>query len=253
LDEIGELSSELQAKLMEFLSTQEDSLGGLRRRIVCATTKDLRQEVDRGKFRKDLFYRLSVVTFDVPPLRRRLQDLATIADYFREQYGRSLATFTRPFSKRVLERMHHYEWPGNIRELEGFVCRYVIFGNGDRSSEGLQQKLSDADISALLVPGAQLLEQVRKHTMDEIERRMIIRALEQNGGSTKKAALSLGIAYRTLLNKMDRSGLPRNRNKSKLKNSRSVRPGLIDQGEHSETSLNGTAASDSAPGRPGEN
>jgi DNA-binding NtrC family response regulator len=129
LDEIGLLGSEPQVRLLHGLS-EVDGLGrGTRLRIVCSTTGDLRRTVRLGKFRKDLFYRLAVFTFDIPPLRSRLHDLSVIANYLLDYFSRRFGAPAQPFPGKLLERLHDYEWPGNIRELKRFVCRYVASGS----------------------------------------------------------------------------------------------------------------------------
>jgi DNA-binding NtrC family response regulator len=99
-----------------------------RARLITATTRNLRQEAIEGKFRPDLFYRLAVITLEVPPLRERREDLLPIANYLRLSYSAQFAKPDKPFPQKLIERMQHYEWPGNIRELEAFVCRHVTSG-----------------------------------------------------------------------------------------------------------------------------
>ena len=134
LDEVGELSSQGQMLLLNCLSASQETASSIQLkseskvRIISSTACNLRQEVNEKKFRRDLFYRLAVVTLEVPALRNRLDDLLIIADHLRQRYSEKFGFPDRPFLKKLIERMHHYEWPGNIRELENFVCRYVVLG-----------------------------------------------------------------------------------------------------------------------------
>lgn len=129
LDEIGKLAPELQVRLLHRLSEMDGLDQGARLRTICSTTGNLRRAVKLGEFRKDLFYRLAVFTFEIPPLRSRSCDLLVIANYLLEYYSRSSGVPAPPFPGTLIERMHGYEWPGNIRELKSFVCRYVVSGS----------------------------------------------------------------------------------------------------------------------------
>ncbi|HEY5174444.1 MAG TPA: sigma 54-interacting transcriptional regulator, partial [Terriglobales bacterium] len=215
LDEVGELSPQLQLKLLHLLHEGEpdESDGqptpGARPRIVCATTRNLRREANEGRFRQELFYRLAVVTLEVPALRNRLDDLLIIANYLRRYYSDRFGLPDGPFPKRLVERMHYYEWPGNIREFESFICRYLILGSDDRVLRGLGSNNDSAPAYGMIRPGDALLKEVTRRTLAEVERGMIVKALDLHQSNLKKAANTLGISYRTLINKMDQAGLPR--------------------------------------------
>jgi len=221
LDEVAELPSELQLKLLDFLYNTPprggDNQGDRRTkaRIICATTRNLRQEVNEGRFRRELFYRLAVITLEVPPLRHRLYDLLIIANYLRMHYSGKFGLPDKPFPDRLVERMHYYEWPGNIRELDSFVCRYVILGSEERMLRDLSSHNDSTAVYDMISPGNALLKQVTRRTLAELEREMIVKALDLHNGNLKKAAQSLGISYRTLMNKMDQAGLPRTRHSTK--------------------------------------
>jgi two-component system response regulator AtoC len=150
-----------------------------------------------------------VVTLEVPPLRNRLDDLLIIGNYLRCHYSDKFALPDKPFPKRLVERMHYYAWPGNIREFEGFICRYVILGSDDRVLRGLNSNNDGGPANGMLRPGDVLLKEVAKRTLAEVEREMIVKALDLHDSNLKKAANTLGISYRTLINKMDQAGLPR--------------------------------------------
>jgi two-component system response regulator AtoC len=215
LDEVGELSTQLQLKLMHSLHEGELNSGDCQAdpwtkpRIICATTRNLRQEANEGRFRHDLFYRLAVVTLEVPPLRNRLDDLLIIGNYLRRYYSDKFQLPDKPFPKRLVERMHYYAWPGNIREFESFICRYVILGSDDRVLRGLNSNNDGVPAYGMIRPGDVLLKEVAKRTLAEVEREMIVKALDVHDSNLKKAANMLGISYRTLINKMDQAGLPR--------------------------------------------
>ena len=139
LDQVSELAPRLQQQLARSLAeldecaTVEHHDDCEKMRIVSSTTGDLRRDVKRGRFRRDLFHRLVVVTIDVPPLRNHIVDLPPIADYLRLRQSAQLDVTDFPFSHDLLARMLTYRWPGNLRELENFVCRYVVLGGEDSS------------------------------------------------------------------------------------------------------------------------
>jgi DNA-binding NtrC family response regulator len=197
LDEVGELSPQLQLKLLHLLHEGEpdESDGqptpGARPRIVCATTRNRRREANEGRFRQELFYRLAVVTLEVPALRNRLDDLLIIANYLRRYYSDRFRLPDGPFPKRLVERMHYYEWPGNIREFESFICRYLILGSDDRVLRGLGSNNDSAPAYGMIRPGDALLKEVTRRTLAEVERGMIVKALDLHQSNLKKAANTL--------------------------------------------------------------
>ncbi len=193
LDEVGELVPGLQAKLLRVLETLEfHRLGATKPtkvdvRIVAATNRDLRG----GKFREDLFYRLSVVTLDCPPLRERPGDIKLLVDSFRGE---------RRFSDAALKLMEGYAWPGNVRELKNVCERCAVMTRGERIEADdlpLEVRLGRPEQSA---PG-----EVR--TLKEMEHEMVVRALDATGGNRTKAARLLGITYPTLKKKIDEFGV----------------------------------------------
>jgi DNA-binding NtrC family response regulator len=134
LDQVSELTPQLQHQLSHTLAECDESTNsdqeqvGEKVRIICAGTRSLRNEVKLGRFRRDLFHRLVVVTIDVPPLRNRIEDLPTISEYLRSRYSAQFGVADEPFPREQLARMSAHSWPGNIRELETYVCRYVVLG-----------------------------------------------------------------------------------------------------------------------------
>ncbi len=141
LEQVSELTPRLQQQLERSLTESDECTTADRNlvrdkvRIVCSTTRNLRRDVTLGHFRRDLYHRIVVVTIDVPPLRERLQDLPGIAEYVRARQSAQLAVSDSAFSHELLARMLTYPWPGNIRELENFVYRYVLTGGDECSLE----------------------------------------------------------------------------------------------------------------------
>jgi two-component system, NtrC family, response regulator AtoC len=226
LDEVGELSSGSQLHLSHSLpERQGDGYTDqpnrvVRARIISSTARNLRQEVIEKKFRRDLFYQLAVVTLEMPPLRHRLDDLLTIANYLRQHHSANFGFPDRPFPDKLIARMYHYGWPGNIRELENFVCRYIILGSDERVLRDLNFNGEAASAPTIITPGGALLRDETKRALASVEREMIVKALELHDGSLKRAAHTLGISYRTLMNKMDQAGLPRTRHHVKSRRDR---------------------------------
>ena len=225
LEDLGELSPKNQSQLFHLLPDEQDHRGSedqpnpwTEARIVSATARNLRQEVNENRFRRDLFYRLAVVTLEVPPLRKRMDDLLVISRYFLQQYSENFSLPQRPFPDALVERMHRYGWPGNIRELENFVCRYVILGSEEPILRELSPDKETAVMPCTVSPGGTVLKDATKRALANVERELILKALEQNQGNLKRAAQSLGISYRTLINKMDHVGLPRVRHAMRSSN-----------------------------------
>jgi DNA-binding NtrC family response regulator len=162
---------------------------------VAATNRNLAQEVQEGRFREDLYYRLNVVSIETPPLRARPSDVPLLATRFLERYSAENAKVLKGFHPDALECLTHYAWPGNVRELENVVERAVVVCRGDEINvTDLPEHLTRA--SAVRredglppIPGA---------TLAEIERYAILKTLEQTGGSTSRAADMLGISARTI-------------------------------------------------------
>jgi DNA-binding NtrC family response regulator len=200
LDEIGEISPAIQIKLLRFLQEREfERVGGNQTikvdvRIVAATNRDLAQRVREGRFREDLYYRLNVVTIEMPPLRARPSDIPLLATHFLRKYSSENGKELRGFSDDALERLVRYDWPGNVRELENAVERAVVICRAD---EIRPQDLSPTITSAHAsqpdgmppIPGS---------TLAEIEKYAILKTLEQVGGSTSRAAEKLGISARKI-------------------------------------------------------
>jgi len=197
LDEIGEISPALQVKLLRFLQEHEfERVGGTQTihvdvRVIAATNRNLKEEVARGRFREDLYYRLNVVNIETPPLRERKSDVPAIARFFLERYAKDNGKAIDTISPQALELLISYDWPGNVRELENAIERAVVLANGTeleaRQLPGSVRPVGAAGVP--LIPGA---------TMADIERYAILETMKAAGGSTSKAAEILGISARTI-------------------------------------------------------
>jgi two-component system response regulator AtoC len=231
LDEISEMHPALQAKLLHVLQDGEFSrLGGKREiavdvRVLAATNKNLEQAVEEGTFREDLFYRLNVVTIHLPPLRDRREEIPIFLDFFLRKYTEYYGKQPPPFTEYAVSRMSEYNWPGNIRELENLVKRYVIVGNESQIIRELSthKPLVPAwNAAAAPVWGAKdaaanpakaasspeggagslsLLEIGRRAAM-EAEREAIERVLNETRWNRRQTAKILKVSYKALLNKM---------------------------------------------------
>ncbi len=205
-DEIGELTVSAQAKLLHMLQDGEfHSLGSnlttsVDVRVLAATNRDLYEEVGKGTFREDLFYRLNVVHIDVPPLRDRKQDIPELTEYFLEVHNRQFGRDQNPeIRDEDYSLLQNYPWPGNIRELENFVKTLVLFNDPRTSFAGLRQKTRDLQRKT---PASPSLVEMAKMAGYEAERRVIERTLRRNGFNRKRTAQMLHISYRSLLSKI---------------------------------------------------
>ncbi|MBI1749137.1 MAG: sigma-54-dependent Fis family transcriptional regulator [Acidobacteria bacterium] len=217
LDEIADIDSGLQAKLLQVLQDGCFSrLGDLEERrcdvrIMCITNRDIQAEIQRGSFREDLYYRINVVNIQMPPLRRRLEDLPILVDYFLRNYGERFDRKVQPLSSAVMERFRQHHWPGNIRELENYLKRYVILESPDSILSELEERRSGPTSAG----GFQLppvtdfsLKKYSKMASQKAEHYLILEALKQTRWNRKRAAELLGISYRALLYKIKEAGLP---------------------------------------------
>jgi two-component system response regulator AtoC len=220
LDEIGELVPELQAKLLHLLQDGQFSRIGAQEdrrvdvRVICSTNRSLEQDVQSGSFREDLFYRINVLNIQMPPLRERIEDLPDLVGYFVEHYSREFKTTARMVSAPTLRLMESYRWPGNIRELENLIKRHVILDSEEAiTNELLAGERSLEHDVALDEEGLSLTKLTRK-AVRELEKKIILKALQANNWNRKRAALALQISYRSMLNKIREAGLPPKRARS---------------------------------------
>jgi DNA-binding NtrC family response regulator len=208
LDEISELVPELQVKLLRVLEERKIMrVGGsevidVDFRLLAATNRDLEKEVTEERFRQDLYYRLKVVTLQVPPLREREGDIAILTEHFLNLFCEEHGKEPKTVAKDALEVLNHYPWPGNVRELRNVVESVVIFHQGNViRREDLPAELRKAEGA----PTEEMPVQVpfgRPRSMAEIERQAIEETLERTGGHRAEAAKLLGIGLRTLQRKI---------------------------------------------------
>jgi two-component system, NtrC family, response regulator AtoC len=199
LDEIGTLTNALQAKLLRVLQEREfEPLGAERTqkvdvRVIAATNRDLRAMVGDGRFQEDLFYRLSVIPVELPPLRERRDDIPLLVDHFVLKHVGRTGKHIERVDKMALDALSAYDWPGNVRELENTIERAVVLATGPLIDPGA---ISMLGASAVTTPG---LPSLRLHqNVEWTERESIRRALRQAGGVKKDAAELLGISQRAL-------------------------------------------------------
>jgi two-component system response regulator AtoC len=217
LDEISELDMSLQSKLLQLLQdgqfcrigAQEDKKVEVR--VVCATNRKLEHEIENGTFRSDLFYRINVVNLHLPPLRERAGDIPDLVAYFLEYHNRKYNCRAKPLSSEMMAVLRKYHWPGNIRELENLVKRYVILGNEDVISADLAPRTPDFFNTEIPVDGQISLKKVTRQAVRELERKIILKVLQNHHWNRKQAARALSISYRALLYKIRDAGLPSNR------------------------------------------
>jgi Nif-specific regulatory protein len=194
LDEVGELSPAIQAKLLRVLQEREfERVGGTRTihvdiRVVAATNRDLEEAVRLGTFRQDLYYRLNVISFTLPPLRERHQDIPLLANYFAAECSRRARRRPVGLSAEARSYIMAHSWPGNVRELENAIERAIVLGSTDLiMPEDLPESVLET-ASPATAPFMKFYDAIR-----ETKRRLILDALEQSGGSYAEAARRLGI------------------------------------------------------------
>ncbi|GBE26511.1 transcriptional regulatory protein ZraR [bacterium BMS3Bbin03] len=213
LDEVAELPQNLQAKLLRVLESHRIThVGGTRVieldvRVVAATNRDLKEMVQTGEFRKDLFYRLNVVKIMLPALKERVDDISVLVEHFLRKFNRELKKDIQSVSQEALQMLFAYSWPGNIRELENVVYRAMLFADGSviqprHLPEEIQEEVSRRKIEVpqtkeeLLQAKKNLKEQV----IGELEKHFIENALQQNDWNISKTARSVGMDRRQLQN-----------------------------------------------------
>jgi len=233
LDEIGDMSPNVQAKLLRALEERRiERLGGNESisvdvRIVSATHRPLEQEITAGNFRADLFYRLRVVTIDIPPLRERREDIPLLAGNFVRQATERYGLPQRTLGPSAMRRLLEYEWPGNVRELRNVIERAAILAEGDElTARDLPEELNDGNgkqtaeaplaANATNAPNVEVTDGlVVPFTADfredrrEFERRYIARCLDESGGNVTRAAVMLGMHRQSLQHKLRELGLAR--------------------------------------------
>ncbi|MFC1693879.1 sigma-54 interaction domain-containing protein, partial [Candidatus Latescibacterota bacterium] len=218
LDEISEMSPKLQAKLLRVLQEREfEPVGSSNTikvdvRIIATTNRNLPCEIENGRFREDLYYRLNVINIYLCPLREKLEDIPLLAAHFLEKYNRENGRAIEGIADEVLEIWKQHNWPGNVREFENAVERSVVM------CKGRMLKRSDIQMQIEHPRKEQTMHQVDSFgaysgvtfnigtSLDEVERELILRTLETEGGNRTNTAEILGISVRTLRNKLAQYG-----------------------------------------------
>jgi len=205
LDEIGDLRIDLQAKILRSLQEREvDRVGGSRPisvdvRVIAATNKDIERAVKEGAFREDLYYRLSVITLAMPPLRERRDDVPLLASHFLKKFNKGFEVRMDP---EALSLLTSYGWPGNVRELENVIERASVLRRGDLITreelpDKLKQKTGGVENIILNLPDEGI-------SLEDLEKSLIIKALEKHKGNQTRAAEYLGITRPTLIYRMEK-------------------------------------------------
>jgi nitrogen regulation protein NR(I) len=230
LDEIGDMSLATQAKILRFLQEREITRLGSNKpikvnvRLIVATNKDLEKAIKEGRFREDLYYRLNVVTINLPPLRERRDDIPQLAKYFLKKFNKELDKDIVDINPKAMEQLVGYNWPGNVRQLENVIKRACVLCKGayilpgelsldlkevtkikaeeKRDEEGLEKLLDDLYNKISTIP-----KEDREDIMPLIEKALIIRTLKETNGNQSQAAQILGINRNTLRNKIEKYGI----------------------------------------------
>jgi len=210
LDEVSEMSPAMQVKLLRVLQEREitrvggDEVIKVDVRVIAATNKDLIKEMETGRFRDDLYYRLNVVTINVPPLRERREDIPLIAQHFLKMFAEKNRKNIKGFTPQVMDQLLKYNWPGNVRELMNAVERGVVLSRSDYLGEGeLVLVVRDQELSE----EAPLKVSKEDMLLEEVEKEAIMKTLEMVGGNKSEAARRLGITRRTLHIKLKKYGM----------------------------------------------
>ena len=207
LDEIAEMSPHLQAKLLHVLQDNEFSrLGGKRSvkvniRVLAATNRKLKEAVLKGEFRNDLYFRLNVIKVEIPPLRERREDIPLLCSYFVDKYRERYQSNVQQLPRELLEAFMHYDWPGNIRQLENICKRYLILPDAEILSE-LRPGASETAPASAPAPTRLSLKEVAGHAAELAEKEVVLRMLEETGWNRKESARRLHVSYKALRNKL---------------------------------------------------
>ena len=210
LDEVAEMSPLLQAKLLHVLQDGEYSrLGGTRTlaseaRVIAATNKRLHTLVANGGFREDLYFRLNVITVEIPPLRERPEDILPLCDYFVEKYRIKYKSGTKRLPEKLLAAFQEYHWPGNVRELENSVKRFLILPDLQQALLEFESKNGAPPLESARPPAGISLKELSADAAEKAEKELVFRTLEEVHWNRKEAARHLNICYKSLLNKLHR-------------------------------------------------
>lgn len=220
LDEIGEMSPQLQAKLLHVLQDSEYSrLGGKRTirvqaRVLALTNRRLEQSVAKGEFREDLYFRLNVISLEMPPLRERREDIPLLALHFLEKYRDKYKSSVLELPRELLDGFKNFHWPGNIRQLENSVRRYLILPDLEMAlaelRSAVEAPVADSNhVEPEHQPEHQplYLKEVGAHAAEQAEREIVLRTLDDTNWNRKQTARMLNISYKALRNKLKKWNL----------------------------------------------
>jgi len=204
LDEIGDMNPGAQAKILRILQEMEfERLGGIKPikidvRVIAATNRDLTEAVKQGMFREDLFHRLNLFSIHMPALRERVEDIPILAEHFLKEANARFERSIRSISAEAMSHLMKYEWPGNVRELKNTIERSVLITDGDLLTSKFLPSHITKQVSDQTSANAPVLEQDLATTLHNLERQLIIDALERADGVQRKAARFLGVTERVL-------------------------------------------------------
>jgi DNA-binding NtrC family response regulator len=211
LDEIAELDVGIQAKLLRALQERKiRRVGGTHEinvdvRVIAATNRDLRAMVADGRFRDDLYYRINVLSIDVPPLRERREDIPVLIEYFLKKHTKNTSRLVTGLTSETKKLMNDYSWPGNVRQLESAIERAILLSEGDQITPDdlpteVRQEVGPAAEGAFKLPAEGI-------NFEEVERNLITQAMEQTDYNITRAAKLLGLTFRTLQYRLEKFGI----------------------------------------------
>ncbi len=213
LDEIADLDLGLQSKLLHFLQDGhfsrigDESERAVETRLLCATNKNLEQEIEQGRFRADLFYRINVVCLKLPRLCERGEDIPLLAEYFLNQFERKFEKKAEPLTKGMMRYLQNLDWLGNIRELSNGIARHVLIGAEASITQEPIFRQPSATAANQFAAGTIPLKQIAREAIREKEKSYILEALQANQWNRRRTAKSLKISYRALIYKIRNVGL----------------------------------------------
>jgi DNA-binding NtrC family response regulator len=212
LDEIGDLPQSTQVKLLRVLQEQKFERVGSSKtisvdvRVIAATNKNLQQLISEGKFRDDLYYRLNVVSIQIPPLRERKEDIKPLIEFYTQKFAGETGKKKVGFSKEAVDALLKYDYPGNVRELENIVQRAIVLSRGELiSSDEIITDVSTGVSETAEVEGLSNID--LNGQVERLEKKLVMQALEKSGGNQSQAAKSLGISERNLRYRLKKWGL----------------------------------------------
>jgi transcriptional regulator with PAS, ATPase and Fis domain len=213
LDEIGEMNVAMQANLLRAIQEKEiRRVGGkvnigLDVRLVSATNKELEQEIKKGTFREDLFYRLNVIRVNLPPLRERGSDIKTLAEFFLDKYSKAAGITMNGISKKALKLLMNYSWPGNVRQLESVIERSILMAESNYiEPDDLPTEITSC---GSLAGGIHFDLPAEGIDFEALEKELIVKAMERAEWVIGKAAPLLGMSYKTLQYRLDKFEIER--------------------------------------------